>query len=133
MIRRRRQKTTNQYIIYPEYFDVNLSRGEGRRLSRQKAVEDPSLSKLTFVSTKLKLKFTAEKDKFYSKRWWNKQGRMVVEFERSEEGEAEFSKTEVIAKIATLAKKVVSKKKELSKSEAEAEERARRRTKSAKR
>ncbi|MHA1910717.1 MAG: signal recognition particle subunit SRP19/SEC65 family protein [Candidatus Kariarchaeaceae archaeon] len=133
MIRRRRQKSKNQYIIYPEYFDVVLSRREGRRISRDKAVEKPSLNKLSFVSSKLNLNFTVQKDKFYSKRWWNRQGRLIIEFERSEEGLAEFSKTEIITKIAALAQKAVSKKKELTKVEAEAEERARRRTKSAKR
>ena len=133
MIRRRRQKSTNQYIIYPEYFDVDLSRGEGRRIAREKAVERPTLNKLSFVSTKLNLNFTVQKEKNYSKRWWNRQGRLVIEFERSEEGVAEFSKTEVINKIAVLAQKAVSKKKELTKVETEAEERARRRTKSAKR
>ena len=133
MLRRRRQKSNNQYVIYPEYFDVELSRGEGRRISQDKAVERPTLNKLSFVSTKLNLNFTAEKDKSYSKRWWNKQGRLLIEFERSEEGVAEFSKTEVLNKIATLAQKAVSKKKELTKAETEAEERARKRTKSAKR
>ncbi|MCG3218746.1 MAG: signal recognition particle subunit SRP19/SEC65 family protein [Candidatus Heimdallarchaeota archaeon] len=133
MLRRRRQKSNNQYVIYPEYFDVNLSRAEGRRISRNKAVENPSINKLSFVSSKLKLNYTVQKDKYYSKRWWNRQGRIIVEFERSEEGVAEFSKTEVITKIAALAQKAVSKKKELTKAEEEAEERARRRTKSAKR
>ena len=132
-MRRRRQKSNNQYVIYPEYFDVNLTRGEGRRLSINKAVESPSLSKLSFVSTKLNLNFTVQKDKFYSKRWWERRGRLIIEFERSEEGVAEFSKSEVIERIAVIAQKAVSKKKEVSKGEAEVDERSRRRTKSAKR
>jgi len=41
--------------IWPAYFDIRFSRGEGRRVPRDRAVRDPKLEDLEKVSRKLGL------------------------------------------------------------------------------
>ncbi len=93
-------RKTRSFVLYPEYFDKKLSRKDGRKVPRSKAVEDCNLSKIVYACKYLELNYTIEKDKQYSKNWWKSEGRVVV----NPEGIA--NKTELIRKITNVARKL---------------------------
>lgn len=65
--------------VYPQYFDKNLSIGQGRKVPETLAVKEPSLNDVIKALKKLKLQFTVEKDKSYPGKWYDKSGRVLVE------------------------------------------------------
>ncbi len=91
------------YVIYPEYFDKKLSRNQGRKIPKNKAVEDCSLSKIAYACKYLELDFIIEKDKKYSKNWWSSEGRIIINPENVR------NKTELIRRIANVARKLKKK------------------------
>ncbi len=66
-------------IIYPQYFDKNLTLSEGRKIPKHLAIKEPSLNDIIKALKKLKLQYTSEKNKSYPKRWYEKSGRVLVE------------------------------------------------------
>ena len=47
-------------VLWPEYFDSNLSRRQGRRLPVSKCVKDPSLDMIAKGATSLDIQAAAE-------------------------------------------------------------------------
>lgn len=88
------------FVLYPEYFNKSLSRKQGRKIPRNRAVEDCSLSKIAYACKHLELDYEVEKDKKYSRNWWSSEGRIIV----NPEGVA--SKTELIRRIANISRKL---------------------------
>ena len=68
-------------IIWPQYFDKNLSLKEGRKVSMEYALAEPSISEIERALKRLGLTYTTEKDKAYPGKWYEKSGRIVVEWE----------------------------------------------------
>lgn len=66
------------WIFYPEYFDKDRTRGEGRRVPRALAVERPTLEELAKACKMLGLEYILEKEKRYPKNWYYSQGRIAV-------------------------------------------------------
>jgi len=66
------------WIIYPEYFDARRSKGEGRKVPKSLAVENPSLEELMKACKLLGLQCTVDKDKRYPKNWYESQGRVLI-------------------------------------------------------
>ncbi|TFG09086.1 signal recognition particle protein Srp19 [Candidatus Heimdallarchaeota archaeon] len=95
MLRRKRY-----FVLYPEYFDKNLSKKQGRKVQKNKAVEDCNLSKIAFACKHLELDYQIEKDKKYSKNWWESEGRILVN------PESIASKTELIRRVANISRKL---------------------------
>ncbi len=88
------------FVLYPEYFDKKLSKNQGRKIPKSKAVDDCNLSKIAFACKHLELEYEIEKNKKYSKNWWESEGRIVV----NPEGIA--SKTELIRRVANISRKL---------------------------
>jgi signal recognition particle subunit SRP19 len=78
--------------IWPVYFDNRYSRGEGRRIPRNRAVRDPKLEDLEKVSRKLGLNPIIQPEKRFCKQPWKRSGVVLVD--------KKGSKTEIINKIA---------------------------------
>ena len=95
MLRKRRY-----FVLYPEYFDKRLTRKQGRRVSKNKAVEDCNLSKIAYACKYLELNYEIEKDKKYSKNWWESEGRVIVN------PEGITNKTELIKRVANVSRKL---------------------------
>ncbi|MHA1346779.1 MAG: signal recognition particle subunit SRP19/SEC65 family protein [Candidatus Heimdallarchaeaceae archaeon] len=104
-------RKTRSFALYPEYFDKKLSKKEGRKVPRSKAVENSNLSKIVYACKYLELNYTIEKDKQYSKNWWKSEGRVVVK----PEGIA--NKTELIRRINNVARKLKKVEKPTQKKE----------------
>ena len=72
--------------IYPCYFDVSLTRKEGRRVAKSEAVPQPNLSRLARAAKSAGLT-VAEEDvsKSHPARWFAREGRLVIDFAGSKE------------------------------------------------
>jgi len=71
-------------VIYPEYFDSELSKKQGRRVNLSLASKEPTLKKLIFACNKLDIDFEEQKDKAYPSRWWEKKGRLLIPINKQE-------------------------------------------------
>ncbi|WP_298521804.1 signal recognition particle subunit SRP19/SEC65 family protein [uncultured Methanobrevibacter sp.] len=67
--------------IWPQYLDNNLTLSEGRKVSKEIAVADPSLSDIERALKRLGLKYTIDKERAYPGKWYEKSGRILVEWE----------------------------------------------------
>ncbi len=67
--------------IWPQYLDKNLSLSEGRKVSKELAVAEPTLSEIERALKRLGLEYTIEKEKAYPGKWYEKSGRILVEWE----------------------------------------------------
>jgi len=88
------------FVLYPEYFDKKLTKKQGRKVPKNKAVEDCNLSKIAFACKHLELDYQIEKEKKYSKNWWGSEGRIIVN------PEGITNKTELIRRVANISRKL---------------------------
>lgn len=79
--------------IWPAYFDIRYSRGEGRRIPRSQAVREPRIEDLEKAANKLGLRPLLQPGAAYSKNPWAKTGVLLVD--------KKGSKTEIIKKLAS--------------------------------
>ena len=96
-------KKENKLVIWPEYFNSNLSRAVGRRIPKNLAVPSPQLETILRAAKSLGLKPTLEKDKLYPKRWWHKEGGRILVSPKG------LSKSKVLINIAKRMKKIDNK------------------------
>ncbi|MFW9995381.1 MAG: signal recognition particle subunit SRP19/SEC65 family protein [Candidatus Odinarchaeota archaeon] len=66
------------YRIYPEYLMHELSRREGRRISREKAVKELKMAEVRLSLEKLGCEFEFDENKAYPRQWWAKRGIFLV-------------------------------------------------------
>ena len=78
--------------VWPVYFDASLSRGEGRRVPRFKAIRDPKAEDIEKAAKKLGLNPILEPAATYSKHPWRPVGVVLVD--------KKGSKTRIINDIA---------------------------------
>ncbi len=67
--------------IWPQYLDKNLSLSQGRKVSMEYAVSEPSISDIERALKRLGLKYTIDKERAYPGKWYEKSGRVLVEWE----------------------------------------------------
>lgn len=72
--------------VYPCYFDVSLTRKEGRRVAKSEAVPQPNLSRIARAAKAAGLAVAEENAAAsHPARWYAKEGKLVVEFAGSKE------------------------------------------------
>ena len=69
----------NKYIIYPLYFDNQISRKNGRRVSNKYAIEKPSIQDIFSAAKSLGLHPQLEKDVAHPSRQWKLEGRIIID------------------------------------------------------
>ncbi len=67
--------------IWPQYLDKNLSLNEGRKVSMEIAVAEPNISEIERALKRMGLKFNTDKERSYPGKWYEKSGRVLVEWE----------------------------------------------------
>ncbi|NHK31911.1 MAG: hypothetical protein FK730_11205 [Asgard group archaeon] len=72
-------------IIYPEYFDKNLSWKMGRRVPKRLAYETPELKRVALAAQKAGFEVFLDSKKHYSKNWHEKRGRFLIAKDGSKE------------------------------------------------
>ncbi|MHA1211694.1 MAG: signal recognition particle subunit SRP19/SEC65 family protein, partial [Candidatus Heimdallarchaeota archaeon] len=75
----------NMRIIYPEYFDKNLSWRMGRRVSSKIAYDNPELKRVAMAAQKAGYEVFLDTKKHFSRTWYEKRGRMMVVKEGTKE------------------------------------------------
>tara|TARA_B100000579_G_C22629992_1_gene756118 strand:- start:293 stop:580 length:288 start_codon:yes stop_codon:yes gene_type:complete len=79
-------------VIYPEYFDYNLKRSEGRKVPLSEAVRSPKLDELSKLLSKIDCNFKIDTSN-HSGNWSNMSGCLKVNIN--------FSKTQLIHKLGS--------------------------------
>lgn len=69
--------------VWPQYLDKNLSLNEGRKVSKEIAVEDPKLQDIEKALKRLNLPYNTQKERAYPSKWYEKSGRILVESDKS--------------------------------------------------
>ena len=67
--------------ILPQYLDKNLSLSEGRKISLEDSVKEPSINEIERALKRLNLKYSLQKENAYPGKWYEKSGRVLVEWE----------------------------------------------------
>ena len=67
--------------IWPQYLDKRLTLGEGRKISKEYAVNEPTLSDIERALKRLGLSYNVQKEFSYPGKWYEKSGRVLVEWE----------------------------------------------------
>ena len=70
----------DKLVIWPIYFDIARSRGEGRMVSLQEAINEPTLDLVITAALKSGLKPEIEREKMHPKTWHQAEaaGRILV-------------------------------------------------------
>ncbi|MBC7080643.1 MAG: signal recognition particle protein Srp19 [Thermoplasmatales archaeon] len=81
----------DKWVIWPSYFDIEFSRKEGRKVKKSLAIKNPTIDEIFQAAKKIGLNPLKE-EKSYPKKWWRKEGRIVVD--------KKGKKVEIIRRIA---------------------------------
>jgi len=83
-------------VIWPVYIDSKKSKHEGRKISLEHAVSTPKLREISRAAAKLGLNPEVEKNKSFSRSWWETSGRVIVD--------KNMPKREILIKISNIIK-----------------------------
>jgi len=84
-------KEKRHLVLYPLYFDAELSRDAGRRVARKVAVHGPTVEEIAQAAESLGLKPKVEADRAHPSAPWDRKGRVLVK--------AGYFKSSVVRKI----------------------------------
>lgn len=65
-------------ILWPAYFDTTMTRGDGRRVPLDMAVDTPTVDEIASAVQQVGYDAVIERDKTYPRRPWEARGRVVV-------------------------------------------------------
>lgn len=85
----------NAIVLWPEYFEKNRSRSEGRRLPKDLCVDDPDLDIIAKGAMLLDLEYKILEDKAYPNNWTKRRGCVRVE-------KGKLKKTEILPRIGKV-------------------------------
>jgi signal recognition particle subunit SRP19 len=89
-------------VLWPEYFDIDRTRSEGRRVPKRLCIKTPTLDIIAKGAMILDLEYRVLEDKAYPADWAAGRGCVRVEKGR-------LSKTEILPKIGEILVKNQSK------------------------
>jgi len=72
-------KYKNSIIIWVNYFNKELTKKEGRKLSKREAVKNPTLDELRDIAIKMGYKVIDIKKARYPSSWWVEGGYIVID------------------------------------------------------
>ncbi|AMD17772.1 signal recognition particle [Methanobrevibacter sp. YE315] len=84
--------------IWPQYLNEKLSLSEGRKISKADAVKDPTLNEIEKALKRLGLSYNIDKERAYPGKWYEKSGRVLVEWEGT--------KLELIREVSSKIKEI---------------------------
>jgi len=89
-------------ILWPAYFDLRVTRGEGRRVRKRDATDAPTAHMVYEAVKALKLDCILELEKSYPRFWYRASGRVLVE--------PKLKKSQLISKVASSLKSIPREK-----------------------
>lgn len=69
--------------IWPQYLDENLTLKEGRKISKEDAVKEPNINEIERALKRLGLQYSLQKENAYPGKWYEKSGRVLVEWDKT--------------------------------------------------
>jgi signal recognition particle subunit SRP19 len=69
---------SKRQVLWPAYFDIQLSRAEGRMVPKRFAVDNPTCDEILASAERLRLDARLDRDKTFPAHWWKKTGRVLV-------------------------------------------------------
>ena len=69
--------------IWPQYLDKKLSVSEGRKIAKEYAVSEPTLNDIERALKRLGLQYNVQKEVAYPGKWYEKSGRILVEWDKT--------------------------------------------------
>jgi signal recognition particle subunit SRP19 len=72
-------KDDHKLIIWPIYFEKNISRSKGRKIAKKFSIEKPDVEKIVKAAKTLGLSPIIEKNASHPYRSWKKEGRVIIE------------------------------------------------------
>jgi len=85
-------------VLWPTYFDLKVSRHDGRKMPKKHCIEAPTARMLFEAVRALDLDCILELEKSYPRFWHRREGRVLVE--------PELSKAELMSKVAEKLKTI---------------------------
>lgn len=70
---------SDRQIIWPAYLDATKSRGQGRIISKKRAVEEPTLKEIREAADELGVNPEIQPEKSHPKSWWEESGRVLID------------------------------------------------------
>ena len=67
--------------IWPQYLNKDLSLSEGRKIAKEDAVKEPTVNDIEKALKRLGLEYEVQKEFSYPGKWYEKSGRILVEWE----------------------------------------------------
>ena len=80
-------------VIWPAYFDADLTRSEGRRVPEDLAVSEPSIEEIAKAVQQVGYDAVVERDVAYPREHYTERGRVLVK-------DAEDSKNDIVQAVA---------------------------------
>ena len=67
--------------VWPQYMDKNLSLSEGRKIAKNDCISEPTVKDIETALKRLNLKYNVQKEFSNPGKWYEKSGRVLVEWE----------------------------------------------------
>ncbi len=71
-------KKRNTWVIYPEYFDKDKTRNEGRRVPKKYSISSPELNEISKLLKEFDIPNMKEDHKAHPSTWYEKNGRIII-------------------------------------------------------
>jgi signal recognition particle subunit SRP19 len=72
-------KDDHKLIIWPIYFDKNISKSKGRKIGKKYSIEKPDIDKIAKAAKSLGLNPIIEKNSSHPSKSWRKDGRIIID------------------------------------------------------
>lgn len=72
-------KQENRIIIWPQYLDKDLTHSEGRKVSLEYAVKEPTVNDISRALKRLKIQHLINSEKSYPGKWYDKSGCIIAD------------------------------------------------------
>jgi len=77
-------KRDRQYVLYPQYFDSQLSRGQGRRVPRAMAVKAPTATNVFHAARAAGFDPELDPEHHFPGQWYEGSGRVLISMDNVE-------------------------------------------------
>ncbi len=76
--KKRQSQRKDLRVVYPEYFDKNLTMRLGRRVPLKLAFDEPEAKRVALAAQKAGYEVFLDSNKHYSRTWYNGRGRVLI-------------------------------------------------------
>ena len=72
-------KEKGKMVLWAQYFDVELTQSEGRRVPKKLALQSPKIEEIQRTARGLGYDAIIDPDVAYPRHWWKKTGRVIID------------------------------------------------------